>query len=80
MLKRGKVEIFSKIFLYPAMVTVLIYVWIITATGGLGEIRWWPSRDRLSRLVPPSIKNATLTKCRWTLLFYLESSDDEWFL
>jgi hypothetical protein len=67
-----------KTLFYPAVVTVLIYVWIIMATGGLGEIRWWPSGDRLSRLVPPSIKNATMTKCRWTLLFYLESSD-EWF-
>jgi len=68
-LKRGKAELYSKIFLYPAMVMLLIYVWIIVAIGRLGEIRWWPSRDRLSRLVPPSIKNATMTKCRWTLLF-----------
>ena len=69
-LKRHEAELYSKIFLYPAMVMVLIYVWIIVAIGGLGEIRWWPSQDRLSRLVPPSIKSATMTKCRWTLLFY----------
>ena len=62
-----------KIILYPAMVIVLICIWIIAATGRLGEIspRWWPSRDYpVSRLLPPSIKNATTTKCRWTLLFY----------
>jgi len=68
--KRGDLDFLNKIFLYPAMVMVLIYVWIIVATGTLGEMRWWPSRDRLSRLVPPLIKNATITKCRWTLLFY----------
>ena len=66
--KRGNLDFLNKIFLYPAMVMVLIYVWIIVATGTLGEMRWWPSRDRLSRLVPPLIKNATITKCRWTLI------------
>jgi hypothetical protein len=59
-----------KILLYPTMVAALIYVWIIAATSTLGEIGWWPLRDRLSRLVPPSINNATMTKCRWSLLFY----------
>jgi hypothetical protein len=54
----------SKIVLYPTMVIVWIYVWIIAATGRLGEMRWWPSRDRLSHLVPPSIKNATMIKCK----------------
>jgi len=63
-------DLFSKIFLYPAVATVLIYIWIIAAIGRLGEIRWWPSRDRLSCLVPPSIKDATMTKCKGTLLFY----------
>ena len=61
---------FSRYLFYPALVMVSIFVWIIAATGRLGEIRWWPSKDRLARLVPPSIKNATMTKCRWTLLFY----------
>ena len=78
MAKRVLGFLLLKILFYPAVVTVLIYVWIFIATGGLGEIRWWPSRDRLSRLVPLSIKNATMTKCRWILWFYLESSD-EWF-
>jgi len=61
----------AKVYLYPPMAIVLIYVWILAATGILlGEIRWWPSRDRLSRLVPPSIKNTTMTKSRWSLLCY----------
>ena len=60
----------SKILAYLAVIIVFLYVWIMAATGGLGEIRWWLSRDCLSCLVPPSIKNATMTKCRWTLWFY----------
>lgn len=60
----------TKFILYLGMVIVLIHIWIVAATGGLGEIRWWPSRDRLSGLVPPSIKNTTMMKCRWSLLFY----------
>jgi len=70
--KRLEKNPYIKFLLYqPATAIVLICVWILAATGRLlGEIRWWPSRDRLSRLVPPSIKNATMTKCRWTLLFY----------
>ncbi|KIM43591.1 hypothetical protein M413DRAFT_25929 [Hebeloma cylindrosporum] len=58
----GDVLLVIQILLYPATVTVLVYTWIIAATGRLGETRWWPSRDRLSRLVPPSITNATMTK------------------
>jgi hypothetical protein len=71
MLRRGgdDSDVLCKIFIYPGMVSVLIYTWIMAATGRLGEIRWWPSRDRMSRLIPPSIKNATMTKCRWSLLF-----------
>jgi hypothetical protein len=61
---------FSKYLFYPALVIVSILVWIIVATGKLGEIRWWPSKDRFSRLVPPSIKNAAMTKGRWMLFFY----------
>ena len=61
------VYVLTKFILYPGTVIVLIYVWIIAATGALGEIRWWPSRDHLSRLVPPSIKNVTRTKSMWTL-------------
>jgi len=54
----------NKIF-YPSMAIVLIYVWIIAVTGRLGEIRWWPSRDHaMSLLVPRSIKDMTMTKCR----------------
>ena len=69
-LMRGDLYHFIKNVLYLTMVTALIYVWIIAATSRLGEMRWWSPRDRLSRLVPPSIKNATMTKCRLTLLFY----------
>ena len=66
--KKGDVyPLLIKVILYPQVVTVLIYTWIITATGRLGEIRWWPSRDCLSRLVPPLIKNTILTKCQWSL-------------
>ena len=68
--RRGGNDILVIVPLYSPVVIVSIYVWILAATGTLGEIRWWPSRDRLSRLVPPSIKNATMTKCRWSLLFY----------
>jgi hypothetical protein len=68
--KNHRADPSRKFILYPAMAIVLIYVWIIAATGRLGKIRWWPSRDRLSRLVPPSIKNGAVTKCRWPLLFY----------
>ena len=57
-------------FIYSGMVIAVVYAWILAATGRFGEIRWWPSRDRLSRLVPPSIKNATITKCKCSLLFY----------
>ena len=60
----------TQFILYPSTVVVLIYTWVIAATGGLGESRWWPSRGRLSRFIPPSMKNATMTKCMWTLLFY----------
>ena len=67
--KYGGYPQLSKIVLYPTMVIVLIYVWTIAATGRLGEMRWWPSRDRLSHLVPLSIKNATMIKCRWSLFF-----------
>ena len=68
--RRGIPSDISLKILYPAMVMVVIYIWILAATGTYGEIRWWPSRDRLSRLVPPSIKKMTMTKCRWTLLLY----------
>jgi hypothetical protein len=47
-----------------AVVIALLYVWITAATGRFGKIRWWPSRDHLSCLIPLSIKNATVTKCR----------------
>ena len=60
-------------FLYPTALLALIYIWIIAATGTLGEIRWWPSGDRIIRLVPPSITNETMTKCRWSLLFILRA-------
>ena len=52
-------NMYNILLLYPGTVIVLIYVWIIAATGTLGEIRWWSS----------TIKNATVTKCRWTLFF-----------
>ena len=64
------VDFETKSVLYPGTVIVLIYTWTVAATGGLGEIRWWPSRGRLSRFIPPSMKNAAMTKCKWTLLFY----------
>jgi hypothetical protein len=65
--KHDDSDMVNKFFIRPSMAIVLIYVWIIAATGRLGEIKWWPSRDHpLSRLVPSSIKNATMTKCRWT--------------
>jgi hypothetical protein len=64
------VLLLSKILRYQGLVLMLIYVWILAATGRFGEIKWWPSHDRLSCLVPPSIKNMTMTKCRWSLLFY----------
>jgi len=70
---RGGADFMTKSIIYPGTVIVLTYVWIIAATGGLGEIRWWPSRDRrdrLSRLVPPPIQNVTMTKCMWTLSLY----------
>jgi len=51
---------FNTTVLYLNMVIGLIHIWIITATG----MRWWPSRDHLSHLVPLSIKNTTLMKCR----------------
>jgi len=54
-----------KTMLYPTMVTAEIYVWIIAAPG----MRWWPSRDHLSYLVPHPIKNTTMTKCRSTLFY-----------
>jgi len=60
----------AKVIIYSPMVIVVICFWITAATGRLGEVRWWPSRDCLFHLVPPSIKNATVTKCRWTLLLY----------
>jgi hypothetical protein len=59
-----------KFLFYSDLLMASILVWIIASTGKHGEIRWWPSKDRFSRLVPPSIKNATMTKGRWTLLFY----------
>jgi hypothetical protein len=67
---KANVDLETKFILYPGTAIVLIYVWILAATGGFGEIRWWPSRDCLFCLVPSSIKNATMTKCRWSLLFY----------
>ena len=63
------VNLANKIVLQPAMVIVSISSWIIAATGRLGEIILRPSKYRLSRLVPPSIKNATMIKCRWTLFY-----------
>jgi len=61
-LKRYEVD-FVTIVLYPTAAMVLKRIWIIAATGTLGEFRWWPSRDRLSHLIPPSIKNTTVVKC-----------------
>ena len=63
-------DLYSKFLLYPGMGMMLMCIWIIAATGRFGEIRWLPSKDHLSHLVPSSIKNATMMKCRWTLLFY----------
>ena len=68
--KNHRADLSRKFILYPAMAIVLIYVWIIAATGRLGKIRWWPSRDRLSPLVPPSIKSMAMTRCRWSLFCY----------
>lgn len=56
-----------KILLYIAMMAMSICSFYIAATGGM---RWWPTRDKLSRLVPPSIANATVTKCRCKSLIY----------
>ena len=67
-----------KFILYPAVAIVLIYVWIVAATGRLGKIRWWPSRDRLSRLVPPSVKSMAMTKCRWSFFIIDLEWSDEW--
>ena len=74
----GYLRLLSQIFLYPGMIIFLIHSWIIAATGRLGEIRWWPSRGHLSHLVPPSIKNMTMTKCRCTLLFINVEHSDKW--
>ena len=56
----------------------IVYIPVVTSwvygygciTGRLGEIKWWPSRDRLSHFVPPSIQNSTITRCGCILLFY----------
>ena len=54
---------FNRIMLYLGMAIILIYIWILAAHGRFGEIRWWPSGNHL---FCPSIKNMTMTKCRWT--------------
>jgi hypothetical protein len=71
-------DLWSKLLLYPGMGMMLVCIWIIAATGRFGEVRWWPSKDRLSRLVPPSIANATMIKCRRTLLFIDLERPDAW--
>jgi hypothetical protein len=54
-----------KIVLYITMILLSISPWFFAATSGkLEGMRWWPTRDHLSRLVPSSIANATVTKCR----------------
>ena len=59
-----------KIVLYITMILLSISPWFFAATSGkLEEMRWWPTRDHLSRLVPSSIANATVTKCRWKSLY-----------
>jgi len=59
-----------KVVLYTAMIILSISSWFIIATSAeLEEMRWWPTRDRLSLLVPSSIANATVTKCRWRSSF-----------
>ena len=77
MAKRNDFHPFNEIFFYPAVVMGLVYSGIIAASGTLGEIKWWPSRDSLSHLIPLSIRDASMTKCRWTHCFItLERSDN----
>ena len=68
--EQNQSSLITKIMLYLGMAIVLVYIWILAATGRFGEIRWWPSGDHLSSLISPSIQNMTITKCRWTLLLY----------
>jgi len=59
-----------KVVLYTGMITLFISSWFIAATSDeLEEMRWWPTRDHLSRLFPSSFANATVTTCRWKSLF-----------
>jgi len=69
MAKRDDFHPLNQIFFYPAAVMAIVYTWIIADNGALGEMRWWPSRDRLWSLVSPSIKNGSMKECRLMLLF-----------
>jgi len=51
-----------KFLLYIAPIIGWIFIWF--AYGWLWETRWWPSRDRLIRLLPPSMANTTVIKCQ----------------
>jgi hypothetical protein len=53
-----------KVVFYTVLATFLIFSWVVVASGELGVMRWWPTRDNLARLVPATIANATTTKCR----------------
>jgi hypothetical protein len=65
-----------KILLYTSAIIMWILIWFIYGWFWAPGTRWFPTRDRLSRLLPPSIANANMSKCRRKLCFIdLEFSD-----
>jgi len=62
----------TKVLFYTAPITAWMMIWHIY--GWVWETRWWPSRDRLIHLLPPSMANVTMTKCRWLLEIFVLST------
>ena len=52
----------TKVLFYTAPITAWMMIWHIY--GWVWETRWWPSRDRLIHLLPPSMVKVSVTKCR----------------
>ena len=52
-----------KIVFHMFITLTLIPSWFFAATGAPGVIRWGATGDNLARFIPPSIENASVTKC-----------------
>ena len=58
----------AKILFYTTPTTAWMMLWHFY--GWVLETRWWPSRDCLTRLLPPWMVTATVKQCRYKSLFY----------